>query len=691
MRSARSIASIGPTKVARGYIAWGYIARRYIPGSALGSLAALILLSSAACGRQQDAPVEDQPIADQPPAGEAAVAGTRSPVRPSVVLISIDTLRSDHLPIYGYGGVATPAIDALARDGIVFERAYSHTPLTLPSHVSILTGQLPATHGVRDNQGYAFDSAKVSFLPRDLKHLGYATGAAVSAWVLRGGSGIAADFDLYQDSIEAPVGSSVLGGISRPGEATLAAVEPWLRSVSGGPFLLLFHLFEPHMPYTPADAGRYAHAYDGEIAAADRVVGRLIELLRELDVYDQATIVLLSDHGEGLGDHGELEHGILLYREALQIPLVIKLPSPGADSGRAGSRVYTPVQLVDVYPTILEVVGASVPESLPGTSLLALPESGEPRRLYAETFYPRLHYGWSDLVSIIEGDRHYIDGPDPELYNLADDGDETRNLVGEQRRLAGALRRHLESLDRGFEAPAAVDPETRAKLAALGYLGGASAPSTGTLPDPKAQLPSLDDLRRAAELVSSGAPAAAVPLYRKALAANPRMVDGWQVLGDVLRRLGDLEQALAAYSRAFELSGGDPHLATRLAAGYQRLGLSHLEQRAWQAAREASRRAVDLDPSRDRAWNNLGVACYYLGDHATALDAWQRAVEIDPGQLDTLYNLGTRAAELGRREQARKALDSFIEQAPPERYGDDLRRARVLRRRLLSAEDEDNG
>ena len=160
------------------------------------------------------------------------------------------------------------------------------------------------------------------------------------------------------------------------------------------------------------------------------------------------------------------------------------------------------------------------------------------------------------------------------------------------------------------------------------------------------------------------------------------MLDGWLTLGDVLRRLGDLEQALAAYGRALELSGGDPQLAARMAAGYEHLGRRHLEQRGWEAAREASRHAVALDPSRAEAWNNLGVARYTLGHRDAALDAWQRAVEIDPENLDTLYNLGTRAAELGRREQALRALERFIEQAPPERYRDDLRRARVLLRRL---------
>ncbi len=648
---------------------------RVRPKAASLLLCATIALSSACeAPRQSEAPQTDS----------ATAQANRSPNPPPIILISIDTLRSDHLPAYGYAGVDTPAIDALAGDGIVYERAYAHTPLTLPSHVSILTGLLPSSHGVRDNQGFDFDSSVTSFLPRELKRLGYATGAAVSAYVLRGESGLAADFDVYEDAIELREGTA-LGGVARPGEATLRAIEPWLRSVAGGPFFLFFHLFEPHLPHAPPPGrrARYASPYDGEIAAADAVVGRLLDLLRRLGAYDGAVIVLLSDHGEGLGDHGEQEHGILLYREALQVPLVIKL----AGGARAGSRVAAPAQLVDVYPTILDAAGIELPGELaegrnPGTSLLALAEDEAPRRIYAETFYPRLHYGWSELTSVIDGDSHFIDGPDPELYDLVGDPEETRNVVDLDRRTATELRRHLASFDRTLKAPAAVDPETRQKLAALGYLGGTAPAPDGPLPDPKTRLPTLGDLRRATEHVARGELAAAVPLYRKALAANPRMLDGWLTLGDVLRRQGNLEQAVGAYAKAFELSGGDRELAVLLAHGYQQLSRHHRQRSAGEPARVAARHALDLDPDRPEAWNQLGVARYQLGDKAAALDAWQRAVEIDPRNLDTLYNLGTRAAELGRREQARQALESFVEQAPPERAAGELRRARVLLRRL---------
>ena len=271
---------------------------------------------------------------------------------PPIVIISIDTLRSDRLPVYGYGEVETPAIDALAQDSILFERAYTHVPLTLPAHASLFTGLLPGEHGVRDNAGYRLDTEGRPYLPRQLSELGYRTGGAVSSFVLRSATGLGRHFDVYDDRIISP-GSELEA--ERDGASTLDSIRPWVRSASEQPFLLFLHLYEPHTPYRPPEpyASRYSSAYDGEIAAADRVVGDLIDELRKLGVYDRAAIVLLSDHGEGLGDHGEQEHGVLLYREVLQIPLLLKLPR----SERAGTSIATPVALIDVAPTLLELAG----------------------------------------------------------------------------------------------------------------------------------------------------------------------------------------------------------------------------------------------------------------------------------------------------------------------------------------------
>ncbi|MES1210946.1 MAG: sulfatase, partial [Acidobacteriota bacterium] len=259
--------------------------------------------------------------------GIAGCGGKGSAKGAPILLISIDTLRSDRLPVYGYAKGSTPALDAFAKDAIVFERAYSHYPLTLPSHVSILTGQLPPEHKVRDNAGYPFEAAKHPYLPRLLKEIGYDTGAAVSAFVLRGQTGLSEGFDAYDGSL-APKPGETLDLVQRSGHDTLQAALPWLRGRAGKPFFHFLHLYEPHAPYTAPEpfASRFPDPYDAEVAAADQVLGDLFAELKKLEIYDRAVIVVLSDHGEGLGEHGEAQHGIFLYRETLQVPLLVKLP-----------------------------------------------------------------------------------------------------------------------------------------------------------------------------------------------------------------------------------------------------------------------------------------------------------------------------------------------------------------------------
>ena len=490
-----------------------------------------------------------------------------------IILISVDTLRSDRLPAYGYTGIETPAFDALRKDSVLFERAYSHVPLTLPSHATIFSGQLPGEHGVRDNSGYVFQAARTPYLPKILKEAGYATGAAVSSFVMRAETGMSEGFDFYEAGIDVRATES-LGNSQRSGRETSKLALDWARSVSGAsgggekPFFLFFHIYEPHTPYAPepAFASRYRDPYDGEVATADAVVGEFLDGLRQMGVYDEAIVILLSDHGEGLGDHGEQEHGIFLYREALQVPLMVKLPK----SERGGSTVKAPAQLLDVFPTVLRLAGLPVPEDLAGASLLALDAldaKGAPERtLYAETFYPRLHLGWSELFSAIRGSSHYIEAPEPELYDLAADPGEKSNVLAGERRTYAELRKALEPLKTPLAAPAAEDAETSAKLASLGYLGSSVNVGDGPLPDPKRKIHTLDDLGRALSHHSRQEYALAVPLFQRLVQENPKMLDAWENLGQSLQKLGRYEEALAAYQEAMEVSNGVGHVALATAS-----------------------------------------------------------------------------------------------------------------------------
>jgi len=474
----------------------------------------------------------------------------RVPDGTPIVLISVDTLRSDRLPAYGYGGVETPAIDGLRREGILFERAYTHIPLTLPAHTSLLTGLLPPDHGVRDNLGYTVDTTTAPLLQQTLKEAGYATGAGVSALVLQRSTGIGAGFDFFQDDIEFTTGVGIQS-FQRPGAETLDTVRPWLRSVAEGPFFLFFHIFEPHSPYEPPTeyAARYPSPYDGEVAAADEVVGDLLDELRSLDVYEKALIVFLSDHGESLGDHGEDEHGLFLYRSTLQVPLMIKLPR----SERAGEIVSDPVQLIDVYPTLVSALGLPYGEDLLGTSLLARSRP-EPRDnpIYAETFFPRLHFGWSDLAALIVGRHHFIEAPQPELYDLLQDPDEVNNLIGGEPALETDLRAALSAFQRPLMSPAETDPETRRQLEALGYVGRASTIDGEVLPDPKTRIHSLAQIRHAYRLFADGDLVSAVTVYRQIVEENPRIETGWEYLALAQIGLGRPDEAIATYQQAVE-------------------------------------------------------------------------------------------------------------------------------------------
>ena len=512
-----------------------------------------------------------------------------------IILLSVDTLRSDRLPAYGYEGVETPAIDTLRRDGILFDRAYTHVPLTLPAHTSLLTGLLPPAHGVRDNLGYTVDPSKGALLQQILKSDGYATGAGVSAFVLRRATGIDAGFDFYEDGIELTPdhSSSGIQALQRPGLETLEAVRPWMRTVVGQPFFLFFHVFEPHTPYDPPPeyAARYASAYDGEVAAADAVVGGLLDELRGLDVYDRALIVFLSDHGEGLGDHGEDEHGVFLYRSTLQVPLILKLPR----AQRAGDTVDDPVQLIDVHPTLVSALGLPLGDNIQGTPLLAQPRpDSRDHPIYSETLYPRLHFGWSDLAAVIVGRHHFIDAPQPELYDLLQDWEEVDNLVESEPDLEMELQTVLSAFNRQLKAPAATDPETRRRLQALGYVGDVTMTDGGVLPDPKTRIDALAGIRRAYRLFEDGDLEAAVPAFEHIVEQDPGIEDAWNYLALSQLALGQLEEAAATYRTALEHVPHSGRLSLRAAMLLYQTG------RADEASALANR-AVPYDPAAAHA------------------------------------------------------------------------------------------
>lgn len=635
----------------------------------------LVLLLLAACGRATDG--EREGSRHEP----ARAVAQRD--RPPVVIVSIDTLRADHLPAYGYRQVDTPAIDALRQQALLFARAYTQVPLTLPSHSSLFSGQLPASHGVRDNLGYRYDGQRWPSLATLFARAGYATGGFVSAYVLRKESGIGSGFDTWDDEVSRQFGDEV-GTSRRAGRATVAAASRWLEGVSGRPFFLFVHLYEPHLPYMPPEpfASRYPLAYDAEIATADAAVGDLLATLRRLGVYERAVVVLLADHGEGLNDHGEPEHGILLYRETLQVPLVLKLPG-----GKAASRIERPVQLVDVFPTLLALAGIEPPanERLAGSSLLAAAPPG--RVIYGETYYPR-HYGWSELASVIRDRYHYIHGPSPQLFDLVADPGERRDLLREERRTYVELRDLARASLSEPRPPAAGDAEARRRLAALGYVSSAAGAATTARPDPRDRIAAVGRLHDTATMIAEHRAVEAVPVLRRVLAENPEMVYGWQQLGRALEDSGDLEGGLKAYQRALKLSPEVPDPISLAGAGRLLLLLGRNQE-----ARAHAELALAFDAALGHQL--LAAAALADGDLAVA-EREAGAMQKSGGDpAETLLVLAGLQARQGRLDEAWRSAEQAEEErqrrgASRQMRGLHLVRGDVLARlgRARQAEEE---
>ncbi len=582
-----------------------------------------------------------------PAAVAVLILGCHPPERPPIVIVSIDTLRSDRLPAYGYDGGSTPAIDAVTRDGVLFERAFAQAPMTLPSHVSLLTGEIPPRHGVRDNIGFPVQPGRALLLQQRLRDLGYTTGAAISAQVLGSRTGFATGFDFFAEHLDpsSSQGAATLVA-ERPGGEALEAAEHWLASVGDRPFFLLLHLYEPHAPYRPPEpfSSRFSDPYDGEIAAADDLAGRLFATLRRLGLYERSIVFLLSDHGEGLGDHGEDEHGLLLYREALQVPLILKLPG----QRRAGERIRRNVGLIDVVPTILELLDQEPAQPLAGRSLLAT-AAPDDRPIYSETMYPLLHFSWSDLASVVAGDLHLIEGPRPELYDLVGDPGEASDQVSADRRSTRALREVLAGIDRSIEPPQPADEKTLAALGALGYLGQVALPGDRrNLPNPRDQVALVAPVLHGVRLFQEGKYEQAVSVLNEAVSSGLSVPHAWQYLGAAYEALGRKTEAADAYRESARIAGATSDQAQLAARRLLELGRPEaaLELLNGELARNPDSAGLQVLASR---------ALLQLGRMAEAEQAADAAVGRDQGMADAWYQRAVVA--IARRDAVRAQED----------------------------------
>ncbi len=603
------------------------------------------------------------------------------PAPPSIVLLTIDTLRADRVGAYGAGSGRTPTLDALAAEGVVVEDAWASVPLTLPSHATILSGLEPPHHGVHDNGTYVFPPEPPT-LATLLAARGYATGAFVGAYVLDRRFGLARGFAHYDDAIERRAGGGSVLESERRAEVVASAAESWIRA-QPGPFLAWVHLYDPHAPYDPPSPYRERFAgrpYEGEIAYADASLARVLAAARER-AGDRLIVLVTADHGEGLGDHGERTHGFFIYGATLRVPLILS----GAGVPR-GERRAGPARSVDILPTLLARVGVAAPPGLPGADLLQGPR---PREAYAETLYPQT-LGWAPLRAFRSGSLRLIEAPRPELFDLSDDPGETRNRIAERPQDAERLRASLAAL-RASErqaSAAATDSESAERLRALGYVTGAmpTHDAPGAM-DPKDALPLWQRLEEANWAAARGDDAGAVPVLRALVAEQPANVAFRRALSASLRRLGRAREAAellgstdgdatAWHERALaQTEAGEIDEAIRsedraralnplLPEVHNHIGVLQAQKGRLGEALRSFDEAVRLDPNNVRAHTNRANALRAAGRAAEAVEGYTAALRLAPEDADALNGLGVLAVQRGAADEAAQLFRRVLAREP---------------------------
>jgi arylsulfatase A-like enzyme len=600
------------------------------------------------------------------------------PPRTNVLLVTFDTTRADHLGCYGFQDAQTPVVDRLAREGVLFESAYSSIPLTAPSHATILTGRYPIAHGVRDN-GLFVLSPEQETLAEILKQHGYATAAAIGGFPLVARFGLDQGFGFYDDRLVTEY-DMVLG--TKPTKPPLAfderraarvneAAIGWLQEHAQQPFFLWVHYYDPHQPFQPPvpyDDLFAASPYDGEIAYADESLGTLLDSLRSLEVYDRTLVVLTADHGEGLGDHGELTHSYLLYDSTLRVPLVMR--GPGLPAGhRAPGRV----RLVDVAPTILDALGLGVPAGMQGRSLTAL-WSGTPARVdrthYAETLSPRLSQNWGELRALFDERWKYVHGPRPELFDLGADPGELRNLASENPAQAAAMKGRLaEFLERhsppGGSRLSPVDDETRSRLQALGYLAAGAGQDQeirevlrddGIAPQDRAG--DVSQMATARSLLAEHQPLPAREIASQLLVNAPDDPYYLELYATAEVMLDRPDAALQAVERM--LKGPNPGTADRLLVS---IGRSRFGRGDREPGLALVRRGVELKPTAAgyHELASLQAAAGRSQDERASLEA---ALALDARYAPARVDRAVRLAQAGQRDEARREMEAALADRP---------------------------
>jgi len=583
----------------------------------------------------------------------------------NLLLVTFDTTRADRIGCYGYEGASTPVLDALARDGALFERCIAPAPITLPSHSTLLTGLQPYSHGARNNGTHKLGE-DVRSIAGMLKEEGFATGAVTSAFVLDSRFGLDSGFDSYDDDLSSGSGQGNFGFAETIASDTSNRALDWLKRRGDERWFLWIHYFDPHSDYNPPEPYRSRfkdELYDGEIAYTDAMFGDVIEHLRRAGELEETLVVVTSDHGEALGEHGETTHGLFIYDATTHVPLIMSHPRlPG------GERIEEVVGLADVAPTAFDLLGVSYGSGFDGRSLagrmLSAEASVEERPAYSEAMFPRVGFGWSDLRSLRGEGWRYVRAPRPELYDLDEDPAELKDLSLQEPALLQLRTEELSAMLPSVERETytrdggGMDSDVEEALAALGYAGSdlTGGSTDGALADPKDKISDLNRLRLAEEAIAYGREDEAEEIYRSLIADNPNSVDARNPLADLLWRRGKTEAALEVQREIVKLPGVKSLNFSALAALEHQLGVgdpkTHLEL------------AKACDPRDPGPWVVEGDLLHGPGDPVGAIAAYRKALEIDPRYAKAW--VGISEAEASRRDPAASiaAADKAIECDP---------------------------
>jgi len=652
--------------------------------------------------------------------GMLANAGAEAEAPPrNLLLITIDTLRADHLSCNGAQNVATPNLDRLARGGANFDRARSSVPLTLPSHASLLTGNYPPTHGVRDNTASRLPESQLT-LSEVLRSNGYETAAFLGSFVLDRRFGLEQGFDIYDDRVSKTPEMLESLEAERNAGAVFDAFESWLSSREAeGPFFAWLHFYDPHAPYAPPEpyATRYkSDPYAGEVAHVDEIVGRVVTHLEEAALLERMVIAVVGDHGEGLGQHGERTHSLLIYNSTLHVPMI--LFAPGLIE--PGSRVESLVRTIDLAPTLLDLL--AVPEELgEGRSLSTLlgksqkspvGESESGPLSYSESLYAKLNLGWSSVRGLETETHRLILGPDPELYDVTADPGEMLDLASARPEVVAKMTQQLDQLnlqhdpaDTALMAPD-IDPETVEQLRSLGYLSGSSASGAVIGKDgevnPRKYIGDWERIEEGLRYYAQGDYANAAERFESVLEVHTETPLLYEYLGSCYERSRKTAEAERVYLSALDLglessefhlglarvsmAQGDDRkaedeLLTALdldplsVVGHHTLGDVYRSRKDLQKAAEQYRAALEINPSYLYAWNGLGMTLGSQGDDSGALEAFQQAVKVAPDSPLPYLNLAVQLERMGRIAEAKVSYEKFLSLAEGR---SDLDRERAL-------------